>query len=93
MHTGNNNKKKKKKSEAFVSTVQFSIFLSSAVQKMKMRKKQQQNTINRLPLLYISVFMHIHMYICNTGSLHEHTALGPVLPYGRGLVHLVSPTW
>lgn len=25
-------------------------------------------------------------------SLHEHAALGPALPHGRGLVHLLSPT-
>lgn len=83
-----------KNSKAFLSTAQCFFFPhSSAVQKMKIRgKKQQQKTINRLPLLYISVFMYIHIYIYNNWSLHEHTALGPVLPHGRGLVHLLSPT-
>lgn len=59
------------------------------------RKKIQtkkKKTINRLPLLYISVFKYIHIYIYD-GSLHEHTALGPVLPHDRGLVHLLSPAW
>lgn len=34
------------------------------------------------------------MYITNCVilSLHEHAALGPALPHGRGLVHLLSPT-
>ncbi len=70
---------------------------SSAVQKMKIQgkktAKKNNKTINRLPLLYISVFMYIHVYVYHEGSLHEHTALGPVLPHGRGLVHLLSPTW
>lgn len=32
------------------------------------------------------------IYVSNEGSLHEHAALGPALPHGRGLVHLLSPT-
>lgn len=32
----------------------------------------------------------MYMYI-QYGSLHEHAALGPVLPHGRGLIRLLSP--
>lgn len=36
--------------------------------------------------------MYVHIYFHNDVSLHEHAALGPALPHGRGLVHLLSPT-
>lgn len=36
--------------------------------------------------------MYVHIYFYNDGSLHEHAALGPALPHGRGLVQLLSPT-
>lgn len=59
--------------------------------KGKYEKKKHQ-IINRLSLSYIYFCVYTYIYICNDRSLHEHTALGPVLPHGWGLVYLLSPT-
>lgn len=51
--------------------------------------------INRVPLsvIYFCVsYCTIYIYICLGGSLHEHTALGPVLLHDRGRIQGISPT-
>lgn len=70
----------------------FSSLLCSAKKEDTRKNNNKTKTINRFPPLYISLFMYVHIDLNADLSLHEHTALGPALPHGRGLVHLFSPT-
>lgn len=63
-HTRDKKKKKKKNPKHFLSTAQCFFFPhSSAVQKNEGTRKKTttKKTINRLPLLYISLFKYIHI--------------------------------
>lgn len=82
INTANGTKKKKKKEKYpkhfFSAALGFALSHSSAVQKMKIRGAGvggQKKTINRLPLLYISVFGYVHIYSSHDWGLYMSTQL------------------
>lgn len=84
--------KKKKSGKRLSPQCSNNLLPLSAKQNKNSKCTRKKPSNNKYTSLFIYFYFPYVQKYCISGFLHEYTALGPVLPDSRGLVHLLSPT-